>query len=100
MTQVTWRAPRELIERVQQIAKREGMSMNEYLTQVLDAATNPELAGASAARTRERLERAGLLFKSPGARVRPDPEAVARAGRVAAEGTPSAEIVSEGRGPR
>jgi hypothetical protein len=100
MTQVTWRAPRELIERVQQVAKSEGMSMNEYLSQVLDAATNPELAGEAAARTRERLARAGLLYIPRAPRVRPDAEAVERAGLAAVSGTPSSELVSEDRGLR
>jgi hypothetical protein len=100
MTQVTWRAPRELIERVQQVAKSEGMSMNEYLSQVLDAATNPELAGAAAARTRERLARAGLLYTSRAPRVRPDSGAVERAGLAAVSGTLLSEIVSEDRGLR
>ncbi|WP_142000474.1 Arc family DNA-binding protein [Amycolatopsis cihanbeyliensis] len=96
--QVTWRAPDELVERVRQVAEQEGRSMNEYLTFVLDAATNPETAGDERQRLRERLTRAGLLA-SPGApRERPDPEAVARAGRAAASGTPLSDLVSEGRG--
>jgi hypothetical protein len=76
------------------------MSMNEYLTQVLDAATNPDLAGDEATRVRERLERAGLLLPPRSPRVRPAPEAVARARKAAGSGAPLSELVNEGRGPR
>jgi hypothetical protein len=74
--------------------------MNEYLTQVLDAATNPDLAGDEAARVRERLERAGLLLQPHSPRVRPDPEEVARARAAAGSGTPLSELIAESRGPR
>jgi hypothetical protein len=103
MTQVTWRASEELVDRVRRVAEREGRSMNEYLTRVLDAATNPEYAGDDRQRLRERLARAGLLLpdseRTP--RERPDPEAVARAGREAATlGPLLSDLVSEDRGPR
>jgi hypothetical protein len=99
--QVSWRAPDELVERVRRAAEREGRSMNEYLTRVLDAATNPDYAADARARTRERLARAGLLADTgPPRKSRPDPEAVAEAGREAAQGGPPwlSDLVSEDRG--
>ncbi len=76
--------------------------MNEYVTKVLDAATNPDLAEDATTRTRERLRRAGLLWESsqPVAH-RPDPKLVEEAGRKAASVGPlMSDLVSEGRGPR
>jgi hypothetical protein len=103
MGQLTIRAADELVERVKQAAKQQGRSMNEYVTSVLDAATNPELAGSPGERTRERLRAAGLLWEpSPDAPrpVRPDPKVVAAAAKRAAKGTPLSELVSRNRGPR
>ena len=39
MSQMTWRASQELLERVRRAAERRGRSMNDYVTAVLDAAT-------------------------------------------------------------
>ena len=61
MAQVSWRADDELVERVRQVASRSGRSLNEYLTVVLSAATDPELAGSEVDGVRERLALAGLL---------------------------------------
>lgn len=97
MTQVTWRAPDEVVERVRQAADRESLSLNEYLTRLVRAATDPELAGSDVERLRERLERAGLLVRPAAPRRRPDPESVARARRAAGRGTPLSELVVEER---
>ncbi|TNC23220.1 toxin-antitoxin system HicB family antitoxin [Amycolatopsis alkalitolerans] len=97
MSQVTWRAGEELVRRVQLAAKQQGKSMNEYLTQVLDAATNPDLAGDEAARVRERLQRAGLLWESKAPRARPDPAEVAAARAAAGRGTPVSSLVGDER---
>lgn len=61
MSQVMWRAPDELVARVREVARRTNTSMNEFMTRVLDAATNPDVAGDEVTRIRERLARAGLL---------------------------------------
>lgn len=97
MAQVTWRAPDDLVDRVRQVATDQGRSVNEYLTQVLDAATNPDLAGSEAARVRERLARAGLLAEAGVPRQRPDEEALARARAAAGTGTPLADLVGQER---
>ena len=49
---MTWRAPADLIERVRRAARRQRRSMNDYVTAVLDAATNPRLAGSEAELTK------------------------------------------------
>lgn len=95
--QVTWRASEELVERVRAHARRAGRSMNDYLTQVLDAATNPDFADGEARRLRERLDRAGLLVGDEAPRERPREDAVARARQAAASGSSLSDLVSEGR---
>ena len=42
MSQVTWRAPDDLVERVRRAAARQGHSLNEYLTRLAEAAVDPE----------------------------------------------------------
>ncbi len=98
MGQVTWRAPDELVERVRAVAESDGRSMNDYITRVLRAATDPDLAGEDAARLRERLARAGLLVPPGLPRQRPDPARVAAARRAAGAGTSLGHLVGDGRG--
>jgi hypothetical protein len=97
MTQVTWRAPDELVEGVRKAAAREGQSLNEYLTRLARAATDPAWAGDDAERLRERLARAGLLVASGPPRRRPDADTVSRARREAGRGQPLSDVVNEGR---
>jgi hypothetical protein len=97
MEQMTWRAPAELIERVRRAAQRQRRSMNDYVTAVLDAATNPRLAGGEAERLRERLNQAGLLVEPGEPRSRPPRDEAARARGRAARGTALSAIVSEDR---
>lgn len=73
-------------------------SMNDFVTTVLDAATNPELAGDEAERLRTRLRLAGLLIEAPSEHQhRPDKRAIAAARKRAAKGTPLSEFVREQR---
>ena len=98
MPQLTIRADEELVARIKETAARAGRSMNDYVTAVLDAATNPDLADTAAERTRERLRRAGLLLAPTRLEGRrPSVDAVAAAGQRAAAGQPLADYVSEGR---
>ncbi|HYZ54070.1 MAG TPA: hypothetical protein VE733_11325 [Streptosporangiaceae bacterium] len=97
MEQMTWRAPAELITRVRRAAQRQHRSMNDYVTAVLDAATNPGMAGSEAERLRERLDQAGLLAEPGDRHSRPSREETANARRRAGTGTPLSQLVSEGR---
>lgn len=94
---MTWRAPTDLIERVRHAAQRQRRSMNDYVTAVLDAATNPSLAGSEAERLLERLDQAGLLAEPGEPRRRPPCEETASARRRAGRGTALSELVSEDR---
>ncbi len=70
----------------------------EGIVVVLDAATDPNLAGSQAERIRQRLAQAGLLEPFlHDATARPSPEAVRQAGLRAASGRSLAELVHEGR---
>lgn len=86
-----------MVERLRQAAVREGRSLNEYLTRLAQAATDPALAGSDLERLRERLAQAGLLVPEAPPRRRPDPAAIARARRRAGKGTQLADLVIEGR---
>ncbi|MGH7866356.1 MAG: transcriptional regulator [Candidatus Dormibacteraceae bacterium] len=101
MAQITWRADYELIDRVKCLASREGQSLNAYVTRVLNALTNPDLAGDDLQKIRERLARAGLLASNGAARVarpRPDPQALAKAREAAGRGTNLSDLIVDGRG--
>lgn len=98
MGQVSWRADDKLVARVKRVAGTHRMSMNEYLTRVLDVATDPSRASSANQQLRERLMSAGLLVvpKSSG-RSRPSRAEVEAAGKRAKHGTPLSDLVSEGR---
>jgi hypothetical protein len=99
MPQVTWRTDDDLFARVRHAAASSGRSVNEWITRVLDAATNPDLADSEIDRVRERLSRAGLLEEPSDRSVtRPPADALADARRAAALGTPLSKLVIDGRG--
>ena len=100
MAQLTVRLDDELARAVKAQADANGRSVNSWVVAVLDAAVDPDLEESDAARTRARLERAGLLAKPFGRarRARPDPRRVEQARKAAGTGTPLSSIVSEGRG--
>jgi hypothetical protein len=98
MAQITVRAEEELVARVKASARRSGRSMNEFVVRVLDAATDPDLAGDEAARVHERLAAAGLLHPGPWAQgAAPPAAAVAAARRRAGDGTPLSDLIAEDR---
>jgi hypothetical protein len=97
MAQMSWRSSDELAERVRRAAEASGRSMNEYVTAVLQAATDPDLAGTEAEALRARLARAGLLAPSGPSRTRPARADVARARVAASRGTPLSSLVHKGR---
>ncbi len=94
---MTWRAPADLIDRVRRAAQRQRRSMNDYVTAVLDAATDPSLAGGEAERLRERLDQAGLLAEPGERHARPPREEIEGARRRAGTGTALSQLVSEDR---
>lgn len=99
MAQMTLRVPQELQERVRLSAQRQGASINEFANRVLDAATNPDLAGSAAERLRARFAAAGLMeIRQVTKRVRPAEAEVAAARRAAGRRVPLSQLVSEGRG--
>jgi hypothetical protein len=101
MAQITLRVPDELADRLRAAAAAENRSVNEFMTRLAEAATDPDMAGDEWERTRERLRRAGLLVEPGPPRERPDPELVAEARREAGKsGVLLSDLVSEGRGPR
>ncbi len=100
MAQITWRVDDHLAAQVKAAAGAANRSVNEFLTVVLSAVTDPDLAGSEAATLRERLQRAGLLAdhcEIAATGEQPDPAAVVAAGRRAATGTPLSDLVAEGR---
>lgn len=96
---MTWRTTDELLERVRRQAHERGRSLNDWVSTVLDAATDPAHAGSEGAQVRERLARAGLLEVAPEIPAPAvDPAILAAARARAGEGTPLAELVAQGRG--
>ena len=99
MAQLTIRLSDAQADRVRRHAATAGRSVNEFVTAVLAAATDPDLAGTEAERTRERLARSGILADLPRRDGRrPAAAEVEAARRRAARGTALSHIVSDGRG--
>ena len=86
-----------MYERVRRAAQQQGRSINDYITTVLDVATNPDAAGTEWERLRERLASAGLLAPPGEPRRRPSPDKVARARVAAGQGTSLSELVTSSR---
>jgi hypothetical protein len=98
MAQMTWRASEELLERVRQQAKAHGRSLNEWVTQILSAVTDPSTAGTEADQIRERLRAAGILENVEPRPPRPvNAKQLAAARRAAGRGTALSDLVTEGR---
>jgi len=71
--------------------------MNDYVSAVLDAATDPDLAGDEATALRERLARAGLLAPAEPPRTRPARSELEVARARASGGTPLSALVEQDR---
>lgn len=98
MAQMTWRAPEELLEQVRRQARAHGRSLNEWVTTVMTAASDPANATDEVAQVRERLARAGLLEAPAGESPRrPDPARAKAARARAGKGRPLADLVTEQR---
>lgn len=97
MAQISWRVSDELAARVRTAATQQGRSVNDFLTRVLDAATDASLEDDEARRVRERLAQAGLLVPPGRPRSRPDPEAFATARKAAGRGMPLSDLVRDDR---
>jgi len=100
MAQLTIRLDDRLALELKQHASAGGRSLNSWVTAVLRAAVDPDLATSETERIRARLARAGLLAEpqdTPQA-ARPVEGRVRQARAAAGAGTQLSEIVSEGRG--
>jgi hypothetical protein len=107
MTQVSWRAEDALVDRVRKAAAEHKRSMNDYMTMVLEAATNPDLVQDEYTRIREKLARVDLVVPELDIRMRTEleqnrvhasEEEIQRAMEAAGRGKPLSDYVSEGRG--
>jgi hypothetical protein len=101
MAQLTIRLDDALARHVRDRAASLGYSVNGWVVALLDAAVNPDLEESETARTRARLERAGVLARPVAGSPRgPRPERgrVDDARSAAGTGTPLSRLVSDGRG--
>ncbi len=98
--QITWRADDVLVDRVRYAARSRELSVNEFMTRVLDVATDASRDPDGLGSVRERLAAAGLLAGAGARLTEPAPPAdeVATARRRAARGALASDVVSEDRG--
>ncbi len=98
---LTIRVEESLAELAKRQALIEGVSLNQYASDLLRAALDPASAGTLVESLRERLQHAGLTVLAGSGqpqRPRPDAVAIAAAMEAAGKGTPLADIVADGRG--
>ena len=98
---LTIRVDKGLAELAKRQALMEGVSLNQYASDLLRAALDPASAGTLVECLRERLQRAGLTVSTSSSgplRPRPDASAIAAAMEAAGKGPPLADIVVAGRG--
>lgn len=99
---LTIRVDDELARMAKERARREGVSLNQFATELFQAALDPRSAGALIDSLRERLERGGVEVcgRASGSTpppAHPDREVLAAAMKAAGKGTSLAEMVSSGR---
>ena len=99
MAQISWRCPDGLAARVRLQADHFGLSMNEFISRVMQTATDPGFDQDPASQVRERLRLAGLLAEdAEESHVdAPDPVAAAEAAKALGGGTLVSEIVIRDR---
>jgi len=99
MAQLTIRIPPELARELKLAAGDRGMSINGYVSAVLEAAVDPDLGETEVDRLRGRLKRAGLLEEvaDQATSARPDSDVVRKSRAVAGHGRQLSDLVSEGR---
>ncbi len=99
---LTIRVDEELAELARNRAHEQGVSLNQYATDLLRAALDPASNGDLVESLRERLRRSGLDVPRPkkpsGTVSRPGAEVVAEAMAAAGHGRALSDIVSDGRG--
>ena len=95
---MTWRMPDHILDQVRRQAAQHGRSLNDWVTTVMAAASDPSHAADEAQQVRERLARAGLLELPSGDRPRRPSARKVEAARVrAGAGRPLSELVAEQR---
>ena len=98
MAQVSWRTDDGLLARVRVQALQHGLSVNEYLTRLARAATDPTYVEAPAEQIRERLRLAGLLVEiEDAAAPGPTEDEVATARRRSSGGSSLSDLVEKNR---
>jgi HicB family len=99
---LTIRVDDELAELARDRAQEQGISLNQYATDLLRAALDPASSGDLVESLRERLRRAGLDVPRPatpsGSAPRPAADVVADAMQAAGQGRSLSDIVADGRG--
>jgi hypothetical protein len=98
---LTIRVDDQLADLARDRALEQGISLNQYATNLLRAALDPASSGDLVESLRERLRRAGLDVPPPatsGAVQRPDSDVVAAAMDAAGKGRALSDIVSDSRG--
>lgn len=99
-SQITVRAPADLIVRLKREAASGGRSMNEFVVHVLEITLDPARATSADERLMARLRAAGLLDDPDPDEpppVRPDPEVLATARRNAARGRSLSDLIIDER---
>lgn len=102
MRQLSLRIDDSLHLDLRRAASEHGLSINGYLTRVLEAALVPAPSEPELERIRARLVAAGLVAPGAGGSAvpAPSPEAFAAARRRSAGGTPGSQLIADERGPR
>ena len=99
---LTIRVDDQLAELARDRAKEQGVSLNQYATDLLRAALDPASSGDLVESLRERLRRSGLdvprTSAPSGSTPRPAADVVAAAMEAAGHGRALSDIVSDGRG--